>query len=69
MWITMIKAHCVIITAQVDIVCVTAVKEDESDYDNDERFIDLDGGWCQLLMLFWRSLSGHIIIFCSVFQM
>ena len=80
MWITMVKAHCVIISAQVDmnliVVCerdhgVTAVKEEEDD-DDDERIIkilDFDGDWCRLLMLFWRSLSGHIIIFCIVFQM
>ena len=38
----MVKAHCVVITAQVDmnfiVVCdgVTAVKEDESDDDDDD---------------------------------
>ena len=45
-------------------------KSDESD-DDDERIIkilDLDGSWCRLLTLFWRGLSGHIIIFCIVFQ-
>ena len=51
----MVKAHCVIITAQVDInlivVCdgVTAVKEESDDDDDDANhkiFIDLDGGWC-----------------------
>ena len=76
----MVKAHCVVITAQVDmnfiVVCdgVTAVKEDESDDDDDDdderiiKILDLGGGWCRSLTLFWRSLSGHII-FCIVFQM
>ena len=49
---------------------VTAVKEDDDDDDDDRviKILDLDGGWCRLLTLFWRSLSGHII-FCIVFQM
>ena len=74
MWITM---ECVVITVQVDMNLifvkdheVTAIKEDDDK--DDERIIkilDLDGSWCQLLTLFWRSLSGHIIIFCIVFQM
>ena len=71
----MVKAHCVVIIAQVDmnliVVCerimeLQPVKENESDDDDDERIIDFNGGWCQLLTLFWRSLSGHIIIFCIV---
>ena len=75
------KAHCVIITARVDmnliVVCerimelqLSKKKSDESDDDEQNliiKILDLDGGWCLLLMLFWRSLSGHII-FCIVFQ-
>ena len=71
MWITMVKAHCVIKTAQVDmnliVVCERIMElEDESD-ERIIKILDLDGGWCRLLTLFWRSLSGHIIIFCIVF--
>ena len=70
------------ITAQVDmnliVVCenmeLTAVKRkseesdesDESDDDDDEQIIKILGGWCQLLTLFWRSLSRHIICFPDV---
>ena len=43
-------------------------RKSDDDDDDDERIIkilDLDGSWCRL---FWRGLSGHIIIFCIVFQ-
>ena len=50
------KARYVVITLQVDMNLIVI------------KILDLDGSWCQLLTLFWRSLSGHII-FCIVFQM
>ena len=69
MWITMVKAHCVIITAQVDmnliVVCerIMELQPKKMNLIQNFRF-----RW-QLVALFWRSLSGHIIIFCIVFQM
>ena len=75
MWITMVKAHCVIITAQVDmnlsVVCERIMELQPGKKMNlmMNESLDLDSGWCRLLTLFWRSLSGHIIVFCIVFQM
>ena len=61
-----------IITVPVDmnliVVCnheVTAIKEDESDNERIIKILDLNAGWCRLLMLFWRSLSRHITL-CTV---
>ena len=60
----MVKAHCVIITAQVDmnliVVCERIMELQLSKMMmmmNESK--DLDGS-CQLLMLFWRSLSGIV---------
>ena len=75
--ITMVKAHCVVITAQVDmnfIVICDGVPSKKMNLMmmmmmmNESKILDLGGGWCRSLTLFWRSLSGHII-FCIVFQM
>ena len=69
------KAHCVIVTAQVDmnliIICerIMELQPSKKMMMMMNESLDLDGGWCRLLTLFWRSLSRHIIIFCIVFQM
>ena len=68
------KAHCVIITAQVDmnLIVVCQIMELQPSKKMNlmmKELLDLDGSWCQLLTLFWRSLSRHIIIFCIIFQM
>ena len=69
----MVKAHCVIITAQVDmnfiVVCERIMELQPSKKMMMNESLDLGGGWCRSLTLFWRSLSNHIIIFCIIFQM
>ena len=65
MWITMVKVHCVVITAQVDmnfiVLCERIMKLQPAE--RIIKILDLDGGWCRLSTLFWGSLSSHIIIF------
>ena len=66
----MVKAHCVVITAQVDmnfiVVCERIMELQPSKKKkmmmNDRiiKILDLGRGWCRSLTLFWRSLSGHI---------
>ena len=75
----MVKAHCVVITAQVDmnfiVVCERIMELQPGKKMNlmmmimmneSKKNLDLGVGWCRSLTLFWRSLSGHI--FCIVFQ-
>ena len=74
----MVKAHYVVITAQVDINFI--VKGSWS-YSRQRIFIESDDDeqiiknfrfrlWLvPIVDAVWRSLSGHIIIFCIVFQM
>ena len=69
MWITMVKAHSQI-GMNLIVVCerIMELQPSKKMMMNELRILYLDGGWCRLLTLFWRSLGGHII-FCIVFQM
>ena len=56
----MVKAHCVIITAQVDMLIVVYERIMELQLSkkmmmNESKILEIDSGWCRLLMLFWTT--------------
>ena len=66
MWITMVKAHSVVITVQVDmnsiVVCERIMKLQPAKKMNLIMMNESDGSWCRKLTLFERTY--HHLLYC-----